>query len=212
MKTKLIALRGYCEENLGKKTNCIKNGHCEAINFANNKMNECTGGFEKEARQSERSRLLVEAPKGLEECKVSFERKMELLAQQKFSSNTNFTADAIENIMLEKFRLLLSSVGGELPTKEDMEYAYEFPSIPEYIKGFRDCFRWFSEQAQLALLSQSQKLKAENEKSKTLLNESAKTIHWMMDNMRVENPSLQLQSDSFNIPSNTLREIDEFLQ
>jgi hypothetical protein len=43
----------------------------------------------------------------------------------------------------------------------------------------------------------------------SLLKESRETIAWMVENMAVINPSLQ--SDAFNIPMNTLVQIDNFL-
>lgn len=43
-----------------------------------------------------------------------------------------------------------------------------------------------------------------------LLKNAQETMRWMFDNMKVENPDLQ--SDGFNIPANTLTELEDYLQ
>lgn len=45
-------------------------------------------------------------------------------------------------------------------------------------------------------------------KTRKLLSESYKTLKWMFENMQVVNPDLQ--SDAFNIPANTLSELEEY--
>lgn len=47
-------------------------------------------------------------------------------------------------------------------------------------------------------------------KQHSLLVEAQKTITWMMENMKVDNPDLQ--SDSFNIPANTSEALKDYIK